>query len=64
MAEHEHNMMYMPIIDIQKEKGQSLFNEYMETGTVPLAYEVCWKRQPLRWRIVSGRYWLLVQSFG
>ena len=27
MAEHEHNMMYMPIIDIQKEKGQALFNE-------------------------------------
>ena len=44
MAEHEHNMMYMPIIDIQKEKGQALFNEYMETKTVPLAYEVCWKK--------------------
>ena len=44
MAEHEHNMMYMPIIDIQKEHGQALFNEYMETGTVPLAYEVCWKK--------------------
>lgn len=42
MAAHEHNMMYMPIIDIQKEKGQTLFAEYMETGTVPLAYEVCW----------------------
>ena len=37
-------MMYMPIIDIQKEHGQALFNEYMETGTVPLAYEVCWKK--------------------
>lgn len=44
MAEHEHNMMYMPIVDIQKEHGQALFNEYMETGTVPLAYEVCWKK--------------------
>ncbi len=44
MAEHEHNMMYMPIIDIQKEYGQAIFNEYMETGTVPLAYEVCWKK--------------------
>ena len=40
----EHNMMYMPIIDIQKEAGKALFNEYMETGTVPLAYEVCWKK--------------------
>lgn len=44
MAAHEHNMMYMPIIDIQKENGKKLFNEYMETKTVPLAYEVCWKK--------------------
>ena len=44
MASHAHNMMYMPIIDIQKEQGRQLFNEYMETGTVPLAYEVCWKK--------------------
>ena len=38
MAAHEHNMMYMPIIDIQKEQGQKLFQEYMDTKTVPLAY--------------------------
>ena len=44
MAAHEHNMMYMPIIDIQKEHGQKLFQEYMDTKTVPLAYEVCWKK--------------------
>ncbi|MDE5955949.1 MAG: DUF4996 domain-containing protein, partial [Bacteroidales bacterium] len=44
MAEHGSNMMYMPIIDIQKEQGQALFREYLETGIVPLAYEVCWKR--------------------
>lgn len=44
MAAHEHNMMYMPIIDIQKEQGQKLFQEYMDTKTVPLAYEVCWKK--------------------
>ena len=44
MAAHEHNMMYMPIIDIQKEQGQKLFQEYMDTRTVPLAYEVCWKK--------------------
>ena len=44
MAAHERNMMYMPIIDIQKEAGKKLFNEYMETGTVPLAYEVCWRK--------------------
>lgn len=44
MAAHEHNMMYMPIIDIQKEQGQKLFQEYIDTKTVPLAYEVCWKK--------------------
>ena len=44
MAAHEYNMMYMPIIDIQKEQGQKLFQEYMDTKTVPLAYEVCWKK--------------------
>lgn len=44
MAAHEHNMMYMPIIDIQKEQGQKLFQEYMDTKTAPLAYEVCWKK--------------------
>lgn len=42
MAAHPHNMMYMPIIDILKPAGQKLFSEYMETGTVPLAYEVCY----------------------
>ena len=44
MAAHVHNMMYMPIIDIQKEQGQKLFQEYLDTKTVPLAYEVCWKK--------------------
>ena len=44
MAAHEHNMMYMPIIDIQKEQGQKLFQEYLDTKTVPLAYEVCGKK--------------------
>ena len=41
-AKYEHNMMYMPIVDIQKEKGKELFNSYLEQGVVPLAYEVCW----------------------
>ena len=43
MAEHEHNMMYMPIVDIQKPKGKALFDSYIERGVVPLAYEVCWQ---------------------
>ena len=43
MAKHEHNLLYMPIIDINKPKGKALFNEYQERGVVPMAYEVCWK---------------------
>lgn len=44
MAQHKVNMMYMPIIDILKPKGEKLFQSYMETGTKPLAYEVCWDK--------------------
>lgn len=33
----------MPIIDINKEKGQKLFYDYVERGVVPLAFEVCWQ---------------------
>ena len=44
MASHEHNLLYMPIIDINKPKGQALFAEYMEKGVVPMAYEVCWQK--------------------
>ena len=43
-AEHPRNMMYMPIIDILKPKGQALFAEYREKDIVPLAYEICWDR--------------------
>lgn len=42
-AKYEHNMMYMPIVDIQKPAGIELFNSYMEQGVVPLAYEICWQ---------------------
>ena len=41
MAKHEHNLLYMPIIDINKPKGQALFAEYQERGAVPMAYEIC-----------------------
>ena len=44
MAAHEHNMMYMPIVNFQKKGGRELFAEYMNTGTVPLAYEICWNK--------------------
>lgn len=42
-SRHEHNMMYMPVIDIQKENGKALFESYFEQGVVPLAYELCWQ---------------------
>ena len=41
-SEHPRNMMYMPIIDILKPKGQALFAEYRDKGITPLAYEICW----------------------
>lgn len=41
-AAYEHNMMYMPVVDIQKENGRALFDSYIEQGVVPLAYELCW----------------------
>lgn len=43
MAPYEHNLLYMPIIDIYKPAGQELFAEYMDNGIVPIAYEVCWR---------------------
>lgn len=39
---HTNRMMYMPVVDIQKEKGKELFDSYIGTSTVPMAYEVCW----------------------
>lgn len=41
-AKYPHNMMYMPIVDIQKEQGKALLKSYLDQGVVPLAYEVCW----------------------
>lgn len=46
-SEHPRNMMYMPIIDILKPKGQALFAEYRDKGITPLAYEVCWSEYTL-----------------
>jgi glycerophosphoryl diester phosphodiesterase len=43
MSKHENNLLYMPIIDINKPKGQALFAEYQDRGVVPMAYEVCWQ---------------------
>ncbi len=43
-AEHQENMLYMPVINILRPQGKALFEEYMSTGTVPLAYEICWDK--------------------
>lgn len=43
-SKNEHNMMYMPIIDILKPQGQELFKEYQDEKIVPLAYEVCFNK--------------------
>ncbi len=43
-ARHPRNMMYMPVVDIQRSKGKALMQSYLEQGVVPLAYEVCWQR--------------------
>lgn len=44
MSKNENNLLYMPIIDINKSQGQKLFSEYIETATVPMAFEVCWQK--------------------
>ena len=43
MSKHENNLLYMPVIDINKPKGQALFAEYVDRGVVPMAFEVCWQ---------------------
>jgi glycerophosphoryl diester phosphodiesterase len=43
MSKHEKNLLYMPIVDINKPSGQALFAEYQERGVVPMAFEVCWQ---------------------
>ena len=42
-AAYEHNMMYMPVVDIQKPGGKKLFQSYLDQHVVPMAYEVCWQ---------------------
>ena len=44
MSKHENNLLYMPIIDINKPKGQALFAEYVDRGVAPMAFEVCWQK--------------------
>lgn len=44
MNKYPHAMMYMPIVDINKASGQELFKQYIDSKTVPLAYEICWEQ--------------------
>lgn len=41
-AAHPRNMMYMPILSMQKQRGRELWEEYRREGVVPLAFELCW----------------------
>jgi glycerophosphoryl diester phosphodiesterase len=34
----------LPRFSARSPAGRALFNEYMETKTVPLAYEMCWSQ--------------------
>lgn len=43
-AKYPRNMMYMPIVDVQKPAGIELYNSYMTKKVVPMAYEVCWQK--------------------
>ena len=45
LAKHEHNMIYMPIINYTAknwEKHSVLFDQYLASDLHPLAYEMCW----------------------
>ena len=44
-SRYTHNVMYMPIVDVQKEAGIQLFNSYLNRNVVPMAYEVCWQSE-------------------
>lgn len=49
MAAHEHNMMYMPVVNLNAKGTSKLLEDYLSRGVVPLAYEVCYNkgREPL-----------------
>lgn len=44
MSKYRNNLLYMPIININTANGQALFNDYIERGVPPMAYEVCWQK--------------------
>ena len=44
MSKHKNNLLYMPIVNPHSEGGKALFNDYVQRGIVPMAFEVCWSK--------------------
>lgn len=40
MACHKNNMLFMPVVSIQKESHRKMVNDYL-AGNVPIAFEIC-----------------------
>jgi len=44
-ASHQHNTLYLPIINLSNEKNFELLDSYLYSDDVPIAYEICWKEE-------------------
>lgn len=44
MSKHEHNMMFMPIINLWQPQKVEWLDEYLEEGRVPMAFEICFRQ--------------------
>ena len=44
LAEHENNMLYMPIITPANEAHKPMFEEFIAAEKPQLAYEICWSK--------------------
>ncbi len=42
MIQHQHNMMYMPVVTISKDADMMIFNDYLMNP--PLAFELCFNK--------------------
>ncbi len=43
-SEHPRNMIYMPVIDIQKAQGKKLLAQSVAPEYLPVAFELCWHK--------------------
>ena len=41
MAQHPHNMMYMPVVSISPSSNNALFEGYISAPQPPMAFEIC-----------------------